>query len=148
MMLSPHFALAEFAVSDTAVRRGIDNTPPGHVIPALTRTALGLEAVRVRLGTAPIHITSGYRSLPLNRLIGSRDSSQHVLGEAADFICPGFGTPREIVAALRHSGIPFDQLILEFVKKDGTGGWVHVSFTDNPRRMALEIDGQGTRLLA
>lgn len=145
-MLSPHFALAEFAVSDTAARRGIDNTPPGHVIPALTRTALGLEAVRVRLGTAPITITSGYRSLPLNRLIGSRDSSQHVLGEAADFICPRFGTPKEIVAALRDSGIPFDQLILEFA---GTGaGWVHVSFTDNPRRMALEIDGQGTRLLA
>ena len=145
-MLSPHFALAEFAVSDTASRRGIDNTPPGHVIPALTRTALGLEAVRVRLGTAPIHITSGYRSLPLNRLIGSRDSSQHVLGEAADFICPRFGTPKEIVAALRDSGIPFDQLILEFAAKGA--GWVHVSFTDNPRRMALEIDAQGTRLLA
>lgn len=145
-MLSPHFALAEFAVSDTAARRGIDNTPPGHVIPALTRTALGLEAVRVRLGTAPITITSGYRSLPLNRLIGSRDSSQHVLGEAADFICPRFGTPKEIVAALRDSGIPFDQLILEFAGKGA--GWVHVSFTDNPRRMALEIDSQGTRLLA
>lgn len=146
MMLSPHFALAEFAVSDTASRRGIDNTPPGHVIPALTRTALGLEAVRVRLGTAPITITSGYRSLPLNRLIGSRDSSQHVLGEAADFICPRFGTPKEIVAAMRDSGIPFDQLILEYAGKGA--GWVHVSFTDNPRRMALEIDAQGTRLLA
>lgn len=146
MMLSLHFALAEFAVSDTAARRGIDNTPPGHVIPALTRTALGLEAVRVRLGTAPITITSGYRSLPLNRLIGSRDSSQHVMGEAADFICPRFGTPKEIVAALRDSGIPFDQLILEYASKGA--GWVHVSFTDNPRRMALEIDAQGTRLLA
>ena len=97
MMLSPHFAMSEFCVSDTAARRGIDNTPPGHVIQALERTALGLEAVRVRLGTAPITITSGYRSLPLNRLIGSRDSSQHVMGEAADFICPRFGTPAEIV---------------------------------------------------
>lgn len=146
MTLSPHFALAEFCVSDTAARRGIDNTPPGHIIPALERTALGLEAVRVRLGTAPITITSGYRSLPLNRLIGSKDSSQHVMGEAADFICPRFGTPKEIVAALRDSGIPFDQLILEFAGKGA--GWVHVSFTDHPRRMALEIDAQGTRPLA
>lgn len=145
MMLSPHFALAEFCVSDTAARRGIDNTPPGHVIQALERTALGLEAVRVRLGTAPITITSGYRSLPLNRLIGSRDSSQHVMGEAADFICPRFGTPAEIVAAVRDSGIPFDQLILEYARNGG--GWVHMSFTDRPRRMALEIDAQGTRPL-
>ena len=145
MMLSPHFALAEFCVSDTAARRGIDNTPPGHVIQALERTALGLEAVRVRLGTAPITITSGYRSLPLNRLIGSRDSSQHVMGEAADFICPRFGTPAEIVAAVRDSGIPFDQLILEYARNGG--GWVHMSFADRPRRMALEIDAQGTRPL-
>ena len=145
MMLSPHFALSEFCVSDTAARRGIDNTPPGHVIQALERTALGLEAVRVRLGTAPITITSGYRSLPLNRLIGSRDSSQHVMGEAADFICPRFGTPAEIVAAVRDSGIPFDQLILEYARNGG--GWVHMSFTDRPRRMALEIDAQGTRPL-
>jgi len=146
MMLSPHFAMSEFCVSDTAARRGIDNTPPGHVIQALERTALGLEAVRVRLGTAPITITSGYRSLPLNRLIGSRDSSQHVMGEAADFICPRFGTPAEIVAAVRDSGIPFDQLILEYARNGG--GWVHMSFTDRPRRMALEIDAQGTRPLA
>ena len=146
MMLSPHFALSVFCVSDTAARRGIDNTPPGHVIPALERTALGLEAVRVRLGTAPITITSGYRSLPLNRLIGSRDNSQHVMGEAADFICPRFGTPKEIVAAVRDSGIPFDQLILEYARNGG--GWVHMSFTDHPRRMALEIDAQGTRPLA
>lgn len=146
MMLSPHFALSEFCVSDTAARRGIDNTPPGHVIPALERTALGLEAVRVRLGTAPITITSGYRSLPLNRLIGSRDSSQHVMGEAADFICPRFGSPAKIVAALLDSGIPYDQLILEYSGPSG-GGWVHISFADNPRGHALEIDANGTRPL-
>ena len=146
MNLSPHFSLAEFAASAEAVRAGIDNSPPDSVIPALERTALGLEAVRVRLGTAPITITSGYRCLALNRRLGSKDTSQHVLGQAADIICPRFGTPTQIVAALRDSGIPFDQLILEFA---GSGnGWVHVSFSDHPRRMALEIDAQGTRPLA
>ena len=67
------------------------------------------------------------------------------MGEAADFICPRFGTPAEIVAAVRDSGIPFDQLILEYARNGG--GWVHMSFTDRPRRMALEIDAQGTRPL-
>ena len=141
MNLSPHFTLAEFTVSDTAARKGIDNTPPDGVLPALRKTAQGLEAVRVRLGMAPITITSGYRCLALNRAIGSKDSSQHPLGQAADFICPRFGTPREIVAALRDSGIAFDQLIVEFDR------WVHISFADKPRHMVLEIDAKGTRPL-
>lgn len=141
MNLSPHFTLAEFTVSDTAARKGIDNTPPDSVLPALRKTAQGLEAVRVRLGMAPITITSGFRCLALNRAIGSKDSSQHPLGQAADFICPRFGAPREIVAALRDSGIAFDQLIVEFER------WVHISFADKPRRMVLEIDAKGTRPL-
>ena len=145
MNLSPHFTLAEFLVSDTAERRGIDNDPGIEVIPALKRTAQGLEAVRVRLGMAPIIITSGFRCLALNRAIGSKDTSQHVRGEAADFICPRFGTPQEIVAALVQAGIEYDQLILEFA---GRGkGWVHISFSDKPRHMALQIDEKGTRPL-
>lgn len=141
MNLSPHFTLAEFTVSDTAARKGIDNTPPDSVMPALRRTAQGLEAVRVRLGMAPITVTSGYRSLALNRAIGSKDTSQHTKGEAADFICPRFGSPSDVTYALSDSGIEFDQLILEF------GRWVHISFTDKPRHMVLEIDAKGTRPL-
>ena len=146
MMLSPHFALSEFVVSGEAARAGIDNTPPGHIIQALQRTAMGLEAVRVRLGTSPITITSGFRCLPLNRRLGSKDTSQHVMGEAADFLCPRFGSPAKIVSALLDSGIPYDQLILEYSGPAG-GGWVHISFSDQPRRMALEIDAKGTRPL-
>lgn len=143
--LSPNFTLAEFTASQTAARRGIDNDPPLEVVAALKRTAQGLEAVRVRLGGAPIHVTSGYRSLELNRAIGSKDTSQHVKGEAADFIAPRFGTPSEVVAALRDSGIEYDQLILEFANSGR--GWVHVSFSDKPRHQALQIDEQGTRPL-
>jgi hypothetical protein len=94
---------------------------------------------------APITIKSGYRSLALNRAIGSKDTSQHIKGQAADFIAPRFGTPLEIVTALRDSGIAYDQLILEFAGKGR--GWVHVSFADNPRNMALQIDASGTRPL-
>lgn len=142
MLLTPHFTLEELTASQEAARRGIDNTPPDSVMPALQRTAEGLEAIRVRLGMAPVHVSSGYRCLALNRVLGSRDTSQHVLGEAADFTAPRFGPPAAVVAALRGSGIGYDQLILEF------GRWVHVSFSDKPRLQVLEIDRNGTRPLA
>ena len=139
MNLSPHFTMAEFVVSDTAARRGIDNDPPAELLHALKRTAQGLEAVRVRLGGAPIIVTSGYRSPALNAAVGGQPSSQHTRGEAADFIAPRFGSPTEVAAALRDSGVDYDQLILEF------GRWVHISFSQAPRHQALVIDARGTR---
>ena len=137
--LSAHFSLDEFTTSQTAARRSIDNTPSPDVMQALKNTAQGLEAVRVRLGCAPIIVTSGYRSPRLNRAIGGSKNSQHMTGQAADFIAPAFGNPSEVVAALRDSGIEYDQLILEF------GRWVHISFAPKPRHMALIIDAEGTR---
>ena len=135
--LSPHFTLDELTLSQTAARMGIDNTPTAAALAALQRTALGLEAVRMRLGGAPIGVSSGYRCLTLNRAIGSKDGSQHVLGEAADFTAPRFGSPRQIVDALVDSDVPYDQLILEF------GRWVHISFATQPRRTAFAIDRNG-----
>lgn len=137
-MLSPHFSLAELTQSDTAARRGLDNTPPPAVLAALRRTALGLEGVRTLLA-APILISSGYRSPALNTVVGGQPGSQHCKGEAADFTSPGFGTPTAIVARIVGSGLVFDQIILEF------GRWVHISFSDIPRRQALVIDTAGTR---
>ena len=139
MNLSPHFTLAEFVISETAARAGIDNDPPLEIVAALKRTAQGLEAVRVRLGGAPITVTSGYRCPALNAAIGGAKDSQHMRGEAADFICPRFGSPTEVATALRDSGIEYDQLIIEF------GRWVHISFSAAPRRQALIIDARGTR---
>lgn len=137
--LSSHFTLAEMTTSQEAARRDIDNTPPLEVVPHLVRTAQGLEAVRVRLGGAPIIISSGYRCPELNRAIGGSRTSQHMTGQAADIIVPRFGNPTEVAAALRDSGIEYDQLILEF------GRWVHISFTQQPRHQALIIDRAGTR---
>lgn len=138
MRLSPHFTLEELTVSQTAARRGIDNTPPADVIERLKRTALGLEAVRIRLA-APIIISSGYRCPELNAAVGSKPGSQHTTGEAVDFVCPGFGSPATVVSALQDAGIEFDQLIEEY------GRWVHISFSPRNRRQVLRIDGAGTR---
>jgi zinc D-Ala-D-Ala carboxypeptidase len=142
MKLSTHFTLAEFTTSQTAARRGIDNTPPPEVMAALHRTALGLEMVRALI-QAPIQITSGYRSPALNKAVGGSARSQHTRGEAADIVAPGFGTPSDLVRAIvGHPEIAFDQCILEF------GSWCHISFTDKPRRQALIIDRSGTRMFA
>lgn len=138
MNLSPHFTLAELTVSEMAARKGIDNTPPDAVIARLKHAALGLEAIRIRLG-APIIVSSGYRSPDLNKAVGGSKTSAHMDGDAVDFICPGYGAPGAIVSALKDSGIAFDQLIEEF------GRWVHVSFAPAMRGQVLRIDRLGTR---
>ena len=139
MNLSPHFTLEEFTESQTAGRKGINNDPPSLLFPSLSNTAQGLEQVRTLLGDRPIRISSGYRSPALNKAVGGSASSQHVLGEAVDFTCPAFGAPRQIVAAIVASKIPFDQVIQEF------DSWVHISFSTRNRRQALIIDNGGTR---
>jgi hypothetical protein len=139
MNLTEHFDIEEFTVSDTATRCGINNDPPISVMQALTQTADGMERVRDELGGLPITITSGYRALALNRLVHSKDTSQHVRGEACDFICPAFGDPHTVAEKLRSSDVEYDQLIVEF------GRWVHISFSSSPRRQALVIDDTGTR---
>jgi len=142
MKLSSHFTLEEMVASQEAARHGIDNTPPADVVDRLRKTCQGLEAVRIVLGCAPIVVSSGFRCLELNRRLGSKDTSQHRTGEAADFICPGFGGPTVVAYALRDSGIEYDQLILEFDR------WVHISFAAKRRRHeALVIDAGGTRAL-
>ncbi len=143
MNLSDHFTLAEFTYSRTAAIAGIDNTPSPEIVAALRETAALLEQVRRLLGNRPMTITSGYRCLALNRhpSIGSSDSSAHVRGMAADFICPGFGSPLEVCRAIAQSDIAFDQVIHEY------GQWCHLGRSAGlPRRMVLTIDGAGTRL--
>lgn len=139
MQLSTHFTLAEFVVSQEAARRSINNTPPPSVVEMLRHTAQRLEDVRALLG-APIIISSGFRCLSLNRAIGSRDTSQHVLGQAVDFTCPRFGDARGVAIRIRdHAAeIDYDQMIWEY------GAWVHISFVSGTsgRRQALTIDAR------
>ena len=143
MKLSEHFDLAEFTASQTADRRRLDNTPPQHVIANLLVLAAGLEQVRSLLGNHPLTITSGYRSPAVNAAVGSKPSSQHLLGQAADFICPRYGSPADIMAAIVGSNIKYDQAISEFASNGG--GWVHISFSGRGRKQALVIDNKGTR---
>jgi hypothetical protein len=141
MRLSPNFTLAEMTASQTAERRGLDNTPNATAIANLTRVANLLEQVRAVIGK-PIIVTSGYRSPEVNLAIGSTNRSQHPLGCAADFRVNGM-TPKQVVQACIDADIPYHQIIEEF------GSWTHISVPDSPseapRKQALIIDRNGTR---
>lgn len=141
MRLTGNFTLEEMTVSDIAVRKGLDNTPNATEVSNLLRTALLLEQVRAVVNK-PIRVTSGFRSKAVNDAVGSKDTSQHRIGCAADIKVTGM-SPREVVQACIDANLPFDQLIEEF------GSWTHISVPDvparPPRKQALTIDNAGTR---
>lgn len=141
MKLTENFSLEELTVSEVAVRKGLDNTPNASEITNLMRTALLLEQVRELL-KKPILVNSAFRSKPVNDAVGSKDTSQHRIGCAADIRVSGM-TPKQVVQACIDANIPFDQIIEEF------GSWTHISVPDSParppRKQALIIDKQGTR---
>jgi hypothetical protein len=130
--LTRHFSLSELIRSQTALRRGIDNYPNASALANLRNIlAPGLQRVRDLLG-APMHITSGYRSPTLNTIIGGSLTSQHTLGLAADFVAPGFGSPRAVARYIAgHPDIEYDQVIYE-------GTWVHLSFAGPAARARRE----------
>ena len=144
MLLSPHFSLEELTHTD---HRELDNTPNSYEINNLKRVADLLEEVKTLLGGKPIMVNSAFRSAQVNAAVGSKDTSQHRVGCAADIRVPGV-TPDEVVKAVMASSIQYDQLIREFATPEG-GGWTHISVPNNPsgtpRKQALIIDKQGTR---
>ena len=141
MKLSPNFSLTEMTVSEIGVRKGFDNTPNATEIANLVRMAALLEQVRTVL-KKPIIINSAFRSKAVNDAVGSKDTSQHRIGCAADIRVPGM-TPKEVVETIMKTDIGYDQLIREF------DSWTHISVPDMPsrppRKQALIIDRQGTR---
>jgi hypothetical protein len=139
MNLSQHFTLEELTVTN---HRTLDNTSDAVALANLNRLALFLEEVKKVLGDRPIMINSAYRSKAVNDAVGSKDTSQHRLGCAADIRVPGM-TPDAVVRAIIASKLDYDQVIREF------DSWTHISIPNTPeakpRKMALIIDKAGTR---
>ena len=135
--MTPHFTLAELTHTD---HREFDNTPNETETANLQRLAEFLEIVKTTLGGKPIMVNSAFRSKQVNDAVGSKDTSQHRIGCAADIRVPGM-TPDEVVKALIN--LPYDQIIREFDR------WVHISVPNvagaTPRRSKLIIDKAGTR---
>jgi hypothetical protein len=136
--MTEHFTLAELTATS---HRQFDNTPNEAETANLQRLAEFLEQVKETLDGKPIMINSGFRSKQVNDSVGSKDTSQHRIGCAADLRVPGM-TPDAVVRALVASDLPFDQVIREF------DAWTHISISPTPRRQALIIDRQGVRPFA
>ena len=138
MNLSEHFTLEELTHTD---HRDLDNTPNEAESANLRRLASFLEQVKTVLGGKPIMVNSAFRSKAVNDAVGSKDTSQHRIGCAADIRVPGL-TPDEVVKAIIASGIGYDQVIREFDR------WTHISIPNAgaPRKQALIIDKAGTRV--
>jgi hypothetical protein len=139
MKLTENFSYEELTHTD---HREFDNTPNDVELSNLTRLAEFLEQVRTLLGK-PIFINSAFRSKLVNDAVGSKDTSQHRVGCAADLRVVGM-TPNEVVKAIIASDLNFDQIIREFDR------WTHISIPNSihnlPRKQALIIDKKGTRL--
>ena len=138
MNLSPHFTLAELTYTD---HRQFDNTPNKTELANLKRLAEFLEQVKTVLGGKPIMVNSAFRSKLVNDAVGSKDTSQHRIGCAADFRVPSM-TPDEVVKAIIASKLGYDQIIREFDR------WTHISIPKvgvASRKQALIIDRAGTR---
>jgi putative chitinase len=136
--MTPNFTLAELTHTS---HREFDNTPNETELANLQKLAEFLEQVKTLLDGKPIMINSAFRSKAVNDSVGSKDTSQHRLGYAADIRVPGM-TPDQVVRAIIDSDLQFDQVIREF------DAWTHISISPYPRRQALVIDRAGTRPFA
>ena len=128
MILSENLSVAEFSASNTAKRKGIDNTPKDAHLEAAKELAKHIFQPLREHFAKPIWLSSGYRSEALNKAIGGSKTSQHCKGEAMDIDMDGKGGPTnaEIFNYIKEN-LNFDQLIWEFGTKTSPD-WVHVSY--------------------
>lgn len=161
MQLSPHFTLAEFEYSSTALARGIDNRVPlrtqadnalsgasaneaearfanAPILNNLKNLCLKiLEPLREHVG-GPVRLSSGYRCPALNRAVGGKATSQHLTGEAADIRVPDPATGEAWFRWMRDH-LPFDQLIKERSSRSSPSFWIHVSCRLDPSKNRRQV---------
>ena len=141
MKLTKNFSLNEFISSETALRRGIDNTPSAEVLANLKALCENImQPLRDWYGK-PINITSGYRSPALNRAIKGAANSDHMKGQAVDFTLPKEDYPK-VFEWLRNN-VNYTQIIDEF-----GFSWIHISYdAKNLKKQALKAVKQNGKTL-
>ena len=134
MNLTENFSLNELTKSQTAERKGIDNTPSAeHQENLKSLCEMVLQPIRDHFGQV-VSVSSGYRSPELCVAIGSSTNSQHAKGQASDFEI--FGVSNKELADYIDQNLDYDQLILEYWKGEDepNSGWVHCSFNTQGNR--------------
>jgi len=137
MQLSENFSLKELTVSETATRKGLDNTPNETTIANLkTLTQTILQPLREHYGKS-VKVNSGYRSPEVNASVGGSKTSDHCKGQAADIEISGVANGD--LAKYIADNFKFTQVILEFYTQGvPDSGWVHVSYdADNLKCQTL-----------
>lgn len=133
MKLSANFQLSELTFSQTAEQLGIHNEPNPEQIEKLQKLVVHVLQPLRDYFLRPVHISSGFRSAPLNRAIGGALTSQHMRGEAADIKIAGIGN--DLIWQYIRDNLEFDQVILERCRADNPySGWVHVSYREGNNR--------------
>ena len=131
MKLSQNFSLRELTKSQTAERKGISNEPSEEHIENLKLLCTKiLQPIRDHFGI--VSISSGYRSPALCEALGSKSTSQHARGQAADFECYGIANHKLFEWATKN--LTFDQAILEFYTGEPESGWIHMSYNEDNNR--------------
>jgi len=133
MSLTQNFSLIELTKSQTATRKGIDNTPSTeHQENLKSLCEMILQPIRDHFDCV-VSVSSGYRSPELCVAIGSSTKSQHARGQAADFEI--YGVSNKELADWIDENLDYDQLILEYWNEsDSNSGWVHCSYTNGSNR--------------
>jgi len=131
-MTSLNFKISELIHSDTAIMKNINNMPDINALDCmLDLIVCCLQPIREKF-KMPMIITSGYRCPEVNKLVGGAVNSQHLKGQAADFVIKNY-TPAQTVEKIKSFNIEFDQLINEYDR------WVHISFNKgNNRKQVLK----------
>jgi hypothetical protein len=134
--LSANFTLKEFTKSDTAVRKGLDNTPSPEVVASLQKLVDNIiQPVRNAYGKS-VTINSGYRAPEVNASVGGSKTSDHCKGQAADIEIAGIANYE--LADYIAKNYKFTQVILEFYTQGiPDSGWVHVSY--DPSNLKGEV---------
>jgi hypothetical protein len=142
--ISKHISYKEATRSNTAVRRGINNTPNGDEIDRMRLLAEKVfEPLRVHFGE-PIRVNSFFRCSALNVAVGGSKTSQHCSGEAIDIDATNGITNKQLFNYIKDN-LEFDQLIWEY-GTDKEPDWVHVSFTNrrsNRKKILKAVKGAG-----
>lgn len=140
-----YFTISEFCKSETARRKGIDNSPTDMAEANILRLVNNvLDPLRTAWGK-PIVVNSGYRCAKLNKAVGGASSSQHLTGQAADIEDASRRREenKKLFELIIKLGLPFDQLINEF-----DYDWIHVSFSStSPRKQILAAIKQGSKTI-